>query len=134
MRSEVLIRDATLSARAVWKVLCMFGQWLISVGKFVAGVSDGLSNETAEVMVHWLLQIVVIGGVAGGTGVLLFMMVKKVIKVYRENCFDLVSAVVQLQAWLLWYILEIGLRWLGMSILLSFSYWFRLCMLESECM
>jgi len=112
----------------------MFGQWLISVGKFVAGVSDGLSNETAEVMVHWLLQIVVIGGVAGGTGVLLFMMVKKVIKVYRENCFDLVSAVVQLQAWLLWYILEIGLRWLGMSILLSFSYWFRLCMLESECM
>jgi len=72
----------------------MYGQWLIIAGQYVARVSNRLSNETAEVIVHWLLQIVVIGGVAGGTGTLLFMLGKKVIKVYRENCFDLVSAVV----------------------------------------
>lgn len=94
IRSEVLISDAILSARVAQKVLCMYGQWLIFTGQYIAGVSDGLSNETAKVIVHWLLQIIVIGGVAGGTGALLFMMVKKVIKVYRENCFDLVSAVV----------------------------------------
>ena len=94
IRSEMLIRDATLSARAVWKVLCMFGQWLISAGEFVAGVSDRLSNETAAVIVHWLLQIVVIGGVAGGTGALLFMMGKRAVRLYQENCLDIVSAVV----------------------------------------
>lgn len=94
MRSEVLIEDAIISARAVWKVLCVFGQWLILASKFVAGVSDGLSNETAEVIVHWLLQIVVIGGVAGGTGALLFMMGKRAVRLYQENCLDIVSAVV----------------------------------------
>ena len=94
MRSEVLIDDAIISARAVWKVLCMFGQWLMFAGQCVAGVSDRFSNETTTVIVHWLLQIVVIGGVAGGTGALLFMLCKKVIKVYRENCFNLVSAIV----------------------------------------
>lgn len=94
MRSEVLIGDAILSARAVWKVLCMFGQWLILASKFVAGVSDRLSNETAAVIVHWLLQIVVIGGVAGGTGVLLFMMGKRTVRLYQENCLDIVSAIV----------------------------------------
>lgn len=94
IRSEVLISDATFSVRTVWKVLCMFGQWLIFTGQYLAGVSNRLSNEKAAVIVHWLLQIVVIGGVAGGTGALLFMLGKKVIKVYRENCFDLVSAVV----------------------------------------
>ena len=76
-----MISDAILSARLAQKVLCMHGQWLIFTGQYIAGVSDGLSNETAEVIVHWLLQIIVIGGVAGGTGALLFMMVKKVIKV-----------------------------------------------------
>jgi len=94
IRSEVLIRDAPLSARAVWKVLCMFGQWLIFAGQYVAGVSDRLSNETAAVIVHWLLQIVVIGGVAGGTGALLFMMGKRTVRLYQENCLDIVSAVV----------------------------------------
>lgn len=94
MRSEVLIRDATLFARAVWKVFCMFGQWLILASKFVAGVSDRLSNETAAVIVHWLLQIVVIGGLAGSAGALLFMIGKKLVKQYEENCMDIVSAVV----------------------------------------
>lgn len=94
VRSEVLISDAMISVRTVWEALRPFDKWLISTGQYAAELGDRLSNETAEVIVHWLLQIVVIGGLAGGTGALLFMFCRKMIKVYRENCLDLVSAVV----------------------------------------
>ena len=94
MRSEVLIDDAIISARAVWKVLCMFGQWLMFEGQYVAGVSNKLSNEKVAVIVYWLLRIVVILGVAVVTGALLFMMGKRVVRLYQESCMDIVSAIV----------------------------------------
>ena len=94
MRSEVLIGDATIFSHIVWKALSLFGKWLISVGQYVAGLGDRLSNETVAVIVHWLLQFVVIGGLVGSAGALLFMIGKKLVKLYEENCMDIVSAVV----------------------------------------
>ena len=40
---------------------------------------------------HWLLFIIVIAGVAGVIGVLIVIVEKKVTKVYRENCWDVIS-------------------------------------------
>lgn len=42
-------------------------------------------------MVHWLLFIIVIAGVAGVVGVLIVIVEKKITKVYRENCCDVIS-------------------------------------------
>ena len=43
------------------------------------------------IVVHWLLLIIVIVGVAVAVGVLVVIAEKKVSKVYRENCWDVIS-------------------------------------------
>ena len=43
------------------------------------------------IIVHWLLFIIVIIGAVSAVGVLIVIVEKKVMKVYRENCWDVVS-------------------------------------------
>lgn len=45
-------RDAIISDRVVWKVLDMYGQWLMLAGQYVAGVSNKLSNEKVAIIEH----------------------------------------------------------------------------------
>lgn len=43
------------------------------------------------IIVHWLLLIIVIVGAAGAVGVFIIILEKKVMKVYRDNCWDVIS-------------------------------------------
>ena len=52
---------------------------------------DRISNETVAIVAHWLLFIIVIVGAAVAVGVLIVIAEKKVAKVYRENCWDVIS-------------------------------------------
>ena len=54
-------------------------------------MGDRIPNETVAIVVHWLLLIIVIVGVAVAVGVLVVIAEKKVSKVYRENCWDVIS-------------------------------------------
>lgn len=47
------------------------------------------------IVAHWLLFITVIIAAAVAVGVLVVIVVKKVTKVYRENCWDVISVGVQ---------------------------------------
>lgn len=78
----------------IWKVLCWFGKCILFVGQFVAQVGEKIPNEMSALIVHWILLIIVLVGLAGGAVVFLVTIGRKVIKMYQENCRDVVSIVV----------------------------------------
>lgn len=91
MRSEIFIGDFTAVVDIVRNGIYRSGKWIVDVGNALAQVGDRIPNETVAIVVHWLLLIIVIVGVAVAVGVLMVIAEKKVTKVYRENCWDVIS-------------------------------------------
>ena len=91
MRSETFLSDFTAFVGTVRKGLCQSGKWIVDVGNALAQVGDRISNETLAIVAHWLLFIIVVVGAAVDVGVLIVIAEKKVTKVYRENCWDVIS-------------------------------------------
>lgn len=92
--SETAPKDFILFIRAIWKSVCQLSKSLLFAGQYVAQVSERMSNEMAATIVYWLLLITVVVGLAGSAGMFLVIIAKKVIKMYQENCWDVVSAIV----------------------------------------
>ena len=91
IRSEIFIGDFTAFVDTVWNGIYQSGKWIVNVGNALAQVGDRIPNETVAIVVHWLLLIIVIVGAAVAVGVLIVIAEKKVTKVYRENCWDVIS-------------------------------------------
>lgn len=91
MRSEIFIGDFTVVVDTVRKGLCRSGKWIVDVGNELAQVGDRIPNDTMAIVAHWLLFVIVIVGTAVAVGVLMVIGEKKVTKVYRENCWDVIS-------------------------------------------
>ena len=91
MRSEIFLGDFTAFVDTVWNGICQSGKWIVNVGNALAQVGERISNETVAIVVHWLLLVIVIVGAAVVVGVLMVLGEKKVTKVYRENCWDVIS-------------------------------------------
>ena len=91
IRSETFLSDFTAFVDTVWNGICQSGKWIVDVGNALAQAGDRITNETMAIVAHWLLFIIVIVGVAVAVGVLMVIGEKKVTKVYRENCWDMIS-------------------------------------------
>ena len=91
IRSETFLSDFTAFVDTVWNGIYQTGKWIVNVGNALAQVGDRIPNETVAIVVHWLLLIIVIVGAAVAVGVLIVIVEKKVTKVYRENCWDVIS-------------------------------------------
>ena len=91
MRSETFLSDFTAFVDTVWNGICQSGKWIVNVGNALAQVGERISNETVAIVAHWILFIIVIVGAAVAVGVLMVIGEKKVTKVYRENCWDVIS-------------------------------------------
>ena len=91
IRSETFLSDFTAFVDTVWNGICQSGKWIVNVGNALAQVGDRIPNETVAIVVHWLLLIIVIVGTAVAVGMLMVIAEKKVTKVYRENCWDMIS-------------------------------------------
>lgn len=91
IRSETFLGDFTAFVDTVWNGICQSGKWIVDVGNELAQVGDRIPNETMAIVAHWLLFIIVIVGAAVAVGVLMVIGEKKVMKVYRENCWDVIS-------------------------------------------
>ena len=91
IRLEIFIGDFTAVINTVRKGLCWFCKWIVNVGNALAQVGERISNETVAIVAHWILFIIVIVGAAVAVGVLIVIVEKKVTKVYRENCWDVIS-------------------------------------------
>lgn len=91
IRSETFLSDFTAFVDTVWNGICQSGKWIVNVGNALAQVGERISNEAVAIVVHWLLLVIVIVGAAVVVGVLMVLGEKKVTKVYRENCWDVIS-------------------------------------------
>ena len=91
IRSETFLSDFTAFVDTVWNGICQSGKWIVDVGNALAQVGDRITNEMMAIVAHWLLFIIVIVGAAVAVGVLMVIGEKKVTKVYRENCWDMIS-------------------------------------------
>ena len=91
IRSEIFIGDFTAFVDTVWNGICQSGKWIVDVGNALAQVGDRITNEMMAIVAHWLLFIIVIVVAAVAVGVLMVIGEKKVTKVYRENCWDVIS-------------------------------------------
>ena len=91
IRSETFLSDFTAFVDTVWNGIYQSGKWIVDIGNALAQVGDRITNEMMAIVAHWLLLIIVIVGAAVAVGVLMVIAEKKVTKVYRENCWDVIS-------------------------------------------
>ena len=91
MRSGIFLGDFTAIFDALWNGIRQSCKWIVGVAKALAQMGDRISNETVAIVAHWLLFIIVIVGAAVAVGVLIVIAEKKVAKVYRENCWNVIS-------------------------------------------
>ena len=91
MRSGIFLGDFTAFFEALWNGIRRSCKWIVGVAKALAQVGDRISNEMIAIIVHWLLLIIVIVGAIAVVGILIVIIEKKVTKLYRENCWDVIS-------------------------------------------
>lgn len=110
MRSGIFLGDFTAFFEALWNGIRQSCRWIVGVAKALAQVGDRIPNEMIAIIVHWLLFIIVIAGVAGVVGVLIVIAEKKITKVYRENCCDVIS---------------IGIAVINLAVAVYFGDWIK---------
>ncbi len=91
MRSEIFLDDFTAFFDTLWNGIRRSCKWIVGVAKALAQVGDRIPNEMIAIIVHWLLFIIVIVGAIAVVGILIVIIEKKVTKLYRENCWDVIS-------------------------------------------
>ena len=91
MRSDIFLDDFTAIFDVLWNGIRQSCKWIVGVAKVLAQMGDRIPNETIAIMVHWLLFIIVIVGAIAVVGILIVIIEKKVTKLYRENCWDVIS-------------------------------------------
>ena len=91
MRSEIFLGDCAVFVNTVLNGICQSGKWIVNVGTVLAKAGDRIPNEMMAIMAHWLLFIIVIVGAIAVVGIFIVIIEKKVTKLYRENCWDVIS-------------------------------------------
>lgn len=91
VRSEIFLADFAVFVGAIRNGIYQSGKWLIGAANVLAQFGDKISNKSVALVVHWLLFIVVIVGAAVAVGAIMVIAGKKVLKMYRENCRDVIS-------------------------------------------
>ncbi len=57
----------------------------------MAQISTKIPNPFIAGMVYWLLLILVVGIYVAGTGILAILIEIKIIELYREKCWDVIT-------------------------------------------
>lgn len=86
-RSETFISDF----KAFFGVIWSFADKVFQVAKWAAQVGDMIPQPTVSAIVHWLIQIILVVGVAVGVGFLLFIGGEKLYSGYKEHFADQIS-------------------------------------------
>ena len=110
IRSGIFLGDFTAFFEVLWNGIRQSCKWIVDVGNELAQVGDRISNETVAIVAHWLLFIIVIVGAAVAVGVLIVIAEKKVAKVYRENCWDVIS---------------VGIAVISLAVVVYFGDWIK---------
>lgn len=94
VRSEAFVSDFKAFFVAIWQFLVNAFQLLLKGGQWASQLGDKIPQPVVATIVHYLLLIVFVGGIAIGVGFLIFLGASKVFEFYTEDYADTMSLAV----------------------------------------
>ena len=94
VRSEAFVSDFKAFFIAIWQFLVNAFQLLLKGGQWASQLGDKIPQPVVATIVHYLLLIVFVGGIAIGVGFLIFLGASKVFEFYTEDYADTMSLAV----------------------------------------
>lgn len=91
LKSECFMSDFVEFFSAVWSGICWIAKEIYGLGLLTAGLGDKIQNPTGAVIVHWVLLILVVGGIGALLTALLSWCVVQVVKFYKDDYADEIS-------------------------------------------
>lgn len=94
VRSEAFVSDFKAFFVAIWQFIVNAFQLLLKGGQWASQLGDKIPQPVVATIVHYLLLIVFVGGIAIGVGFLIFLGASKVFEFYTEDYADTMSLAV----------------------------------------
>lgn len=91
IRSEAFVSDFKSFFGTIWGFIVSCADLLVKGANFVSQLGDKIPQPIVATIVHWLLWLVVVGGVGIGATVLLFIGLAKLVSFYAEDYADNLS-------------------------------------------
>lgn len=91
IRSEAFVSNFKSFFGTIWGFIVSCVDLLVKGADFVAQLGDKIPQPIVATIVHWLLWLVVVGGVGIGATVLLFIGLAKLVSFYAEDYADNLS-------------------------------------------
>lgn len=94
VRSETFVSDFKTFFMVIWQFIVNAFQLLLKGGQWASQLGDKIPQPVVATIVHYLLLIVFVGGIAIGVGFLIFLGASKVFEFYTEDYADTMSLAV----------------------------------------
>lgn len=94
VRSEAFVSDFKTFFMVIWQFIVNAFQLLLKGGQWASQLGDKIPQPVVATIVHYLLLIVFVGGIAIGVGFLIFLGASKVFEFYTEDYADTMSLAV----------------------------------------
>lgn len=94
VRSEAFVSDFKTFFMVIWQFIVNAFQLLLKGGQWASQLGDKIPQPVVATIVHYLLLIVFVGGIASGVGFLIFLGASKVFEFYTEDYADTMSLAV----------------------------------------
>ncbi len=85
VRSEAFVSDFKTFFMVIWQFIVNAFQLLLKGGQWASQLGDKIPQPVVATIVHYLLLIVFVGGIAIGVGFLIFLGASKVFEFYTED-------------------------------------------------
>lgn len=96
IRSRAFLGDFKAFFLSVWTCIDWYYESAISVGKWVAQIGDIIPQPIVAIIVHWIIQIIVTGGMWLGLSIVVTKPAEKGWRWFRKNQADIGSLAVLL--------------------------------------
>lgn len=94
VRSDAFVSDFKTFFMVIWQFIVNAFQLLLKGGQWASQLGDKIPQPVVATIVHYLLLIVFVGGIAIGVGFLIFLGASKVFEFYTEDYADTMSLAV----------------------------------------
>lgn len=98
IQSKVFFFDCRTFFDTIAAFTQTIADWIIQIGKEVAQISDGLSNQVIAGIVYWLIRILICGGCLAVAGIPAAAIGIRITKLYKKYCWDMITIMVTLMS------------------------------------
>lgn len=94
--------------------------WLVRIGGYATKLGDFIPHDTVALVVHWILQIAVTGGIVIGIIMIICKLIKWLMKVFKKKYADEYSLAAVLAELAIFVVFAEDLKKLPVNIVLAF--------------